>query len=166
VQHSADAETITAALLHDIGQIIPESDAEKILGSRVEDMNQTGRCGPDSKSSDSVGRISHEMLGAHYLLALGFPPKVAELVEAHVPAKRYLCATEVGYYDTLSEASKESLRFQGGPMSLDEVRRWEEGKWAQGKANLRRWDDGAKVVGLEVPGIETYRPVLEEVLSS
>ncbi|OAG35696.1 hypothetical protein AYO21_10090 [Fonsecaea monophora] len=92
--------------------------------------------------------------------------KVAELVEAHVPAKRYLCATEDEYYNTLSDASKESLRFQGGPMSQDEVQQWRQGDWAVEKANLRRWDDGAKVVGLKVPGLETYRPLLEQVLSS
>ncbi|OAP61447.1 hypothetical protein AYL99_03650 [Fonsecaea erecta] len=165
-QSKADPQTIAAALLHDIGQIIPERDAEHILGgARVQNMRQNSGIGPGSGSSDSVGRVSHETLGAQYLLALGFPTKVAELVEAHVPAKRYLCATEDGYYNTLSEASKESLRFQGGPMSPDEVRQWQESNWADAKANLRRWDDGAKVVGLKVPELETYRPVLEQVLS-
>ncbi|KIX95059.1 uncharacterized protein Z520_09369 [Fonsecaea multimorphosa CBS 102226] len=166
-QNMADPQTVAAALLHDIGQIIPERDAEHILGgAQVRSMRQNSGIGADSRSSDSVGRVSHETLGAQYLLALGFPAKVAELVEAHVPAKRYLCATEKGYYSTLSDASKESLRFQGGPMSPDEVRLWQEGSWADEKANLRRWDDGAKVVGLTVPGLETYRPVLEQVLSS
>jgi len=165
---SADAPTIVAALLHDLGQIIPSSEAEKILGAKVQDMHHT--VGVDAAEgatgSDSVGRIAHETLGAKYLLALGFPSKVAQLVEAHVPAKRYLCATEPGYYGTLSEASKESLKFQGGPMSSEEVRQWDQGKWAGEKAALRRWDDGAKVVGLDVPGIEAYRSVIEEVLSS
>jgi putative nucleotidyltransferase with HDIG domain len=159
-------QTVVAALLHDIGQIVPEEDAEQVLGVPVEDMQQALPVGTDTKSSQSVGRISHETLGAQYLLAFGFPEKVARLVEAHVPAKRYLCATEGGYYDKLSEASKESLRFQGGPMNLEEVKKWEEDKWAEEKASLRRWDDGAKVVGKEVPGLETYRPLLEQVLAS
>lgn len=128
-------------------------------------MHQNTAPDQNAKSSDSVGRISHEILGAQYLLALGFPAKVAELVEAHVPAKRYLCAVEPGYHDTLSDASKESLRFQGGSMSSEEVQNWQRGRWAAEKANLRRWDDGAKVVGLEVPGLETYRSILEEVLN-
>ncbi|KIW89723.1 uncharacterized protein Z519_09879 [Cladophialophora bantiana CBS 173.52] len=163
----ADPQTIAAALLHDIGQIVPEADAEHILGgAQVQNMRPNSMISLDLQSSDSVGRVSHETLGAQYLLALGFPAKVAELVEAHVPAKRYLCATEDGYYNTLSDASKESLRFQGGPMSPDEVRQWQESKWVNEKANLRRWDDGAKVVGLNVPGLETYRPVLEQVLNS
>ncbi|KAK5037267.1 hypothetical protein LTR13_005073 [Exophiala sideris] len=166
-KNSADAQTIVAALLHDIGQIMPVAEAEKLLGgSKIQDMHQEGTGSNDPKSTDSVGRVSHETLGAQYLLALGFPSKVAELVEAHVPAKRYLCATEEGYYDTLSDASKESLRFQGGPMSPEEVHKWQEDRWATEKANLRRWDDGAKVIGLEVPGVETYRPALEQVLIS
>ncbi|KAI1611824.1 hypothetical protein EDD36DRAFT_267619 [Exophiala viscosa] len=166
-KNSADSQTVVAALLHDIGQIMPAAEAEKLLGGRkVQDMRQEGTDTKDSGSTNSVGRISHETLGAQYLLALGFPSKVAELVEAHVPAKRYLCATEKGYYDTLSEASKESLIFQGGPMSQEEVRQWQGDKWATEKANLRRWDDGAKVVGLDVPGVETYRPALEQVLIS
>ncbi|KIX09543.1 uncharacterized protein Z518_00623 [Rhinocladiella mackenziei CBS 650.93] len=166
-QSSADAATVVAALLHDIGQIIPESEAEQLLGGeKVRDMCRGVIPADDAKTSNRVGRISHETLGARYLRTLGFPEKVAELVEAHVPAKRYLCAAEKGYYDTLSEASKESLKFQGGPMSGEEVRTWSEAKWAKEKTNLRRWDDGAKVVGLDVPGLETYRSILEQVLSS
>ncbi|ETI23795.1 hypothetical protein G647_05601 [Cladophialophora carrionii CBS 160.54] len=164
-QNSADPQTIAAALLHDIGQIIPEANAEKFLGAKVQNMHQEAGTGLDSKPSDSVGRVAHESLGAQYLLALGFPAKVAELVEAHVPAKRYLCATEEGYYYTLSDASKENLRFQGGPMSPEEVRAWQEGRWPAEKANLRRWDDGAKVVGRDVPGLENYRHILQEILS-
>lgn len=165
--NSADPPTIVAALLHDIGQIMPVSEAEKLLGgSKVQDMHQEGTDSKDARSTDSVGRMAHETLGAQYLLALGFPPKVAELVEAHVPAKRYLCATKKDYYDTLSDASKESLKFQGGPMSPEEVHKWQQDPWAEEKANLRRWDDGAKVVGLDVPGVETYRPMLEQVLSA
>jgi len=166
-QASADPETIVAALLHDIGQIVPESEAEILMGGqKVQAIRQNVTLAPDSQTSDSVGRVSHETLGAQYLISLGFPSKVAELVEAHVPAKRYLCATEQGYYDTLSDASKESLKFQGGPMNAEEVRTWNEGKWAKEKASLRRWDDKAKVVGLDVPHLETYRPVIEHVLSS
>jgi len=114
-----------------------------------------------SMSSTSVGRMSHEILGAKYLLILGFPQKVADLVEAHVPAKRYLCATEPQYHEGLSEASKQSLKFQGGAMGAAEVEEWETGPLSQEKAKLRRWDDAAKVVGLEVPGVETYRGLIK-----
>ncbi|OAQ98093.1 hypothetical protein LLEC1_00798 [Akanthomyces lecanii] len=65
-------------------------------------------------SAQSVGRVGHETLGGAMLLALGFPEKVARLVESHVASKRYLCAVDASYYDKLSEASKRSLINQGG----------------------------------------------------
>lgn len=40
-------------------------------------------------STQSVGRIGHETLGAEYLRALGFSETVCRLVASHVPAKRY-----------------------------------------------------------------------------
>jgi predicted HD phosphohydrolase len=63
-----------------------------------------------------------------YLLALGILAKAAELVEAHVFAKRYLFTTEYSSHDKLSDATKESLRFQGGLMSQKEVQGWQEGR--------------------------------------
>lgn len=67
----ADDATITAALLHDIGQFLPRSDAKELMTNGV-----------------SVGRAAHEAVGEAYLRSLGFPDKVCELVGAHVVAKR------------------------------------------------------------------------------
>ena len=36
-------------------------------------------------------------------------------------AKRYLCAVDPQYNDSLSPASKTTLKHQGGPMSKEEV---------------------------------------------
>lgn len=59
-----------------------------------------------------VGRSSHEILGERYLRQLGFSDKVSQLVGAHVVAKRYLTATEPGYYEALSKTSKRTLQYQ------------------------------------------------------
>src|SRR5579871_1320962 len=75
---SADDETIVATLLHDIGQFAPEDE----LDGTVRDMDS---------GLGSVGRYSHDKLGARYLRVLGFPEKVCTLVGEHVNAKRYLC---------------------------------------------------------------------------
>jgi predicted HD phosphohydrolase len=49
-------------------------------------------------------------------------------------------------------------------MDAAEVARFEaEPKWRDAVA-LRRWDDGAKVAGLDVPGLEHYRRHLEASL--
>lgn len=63
----------------------------------------------------------HEIVGAEFLRALGGSQRVCELVAAHVQAKRYLCATRPSYYATLSDASKATLKCQGGVMTQKEV---------------------------------------------
>lgn len=147
-----DPELIIAALLHDIGQFIPTSE---LLSITKEVKSYAG----------DVGRVGHEEIGAAYLRRLNFPEKVCALVAAHVPAKRYLCAVDPKYWASLSDASKKSLEFQGGPMSEYEVRSFENEGWAGEKVRLRKADDYAKVVGLEVQGLKGYRRMIEEVLS-
>ncbi|KAF2492969.1 hypothetical protein BU16DRAFT_529221 [Lophium mytilinum] len=151
LQYPHDDEYITAALLHDIGQFLPASTLTSLTTS-IESME------------GNVGRVGHETLGASYLRSLSFPPRVVALVAAHVPAKRFLCAVETEYYDALSSASKASLRFQGGPMSEEEVRVWKEGGWWPEMCRLRKCDDAAKEVDLEVAGVEAYRGVIERCL--
>lgn len=118
--NNADEETIAAALLHDIGQFLPATEVQA-LAHEVRSM--------DSEENESVGRIGHERIGQRYLTQLGFPKKVAALVGSHVAAKRYLCATDPNYHDSLSDASKKSLIFQGGPMEGAELRQWASSPW-------------------------------------
>jgi len=168
--NNADDETIIAALLHDIGQFLPAEQVRRIAGD-VRDMRSpngtTTTASSDFKhESGSVGRIGHETIGARYLLSLNFSPKVAALVQSHVAAKRFLCATEKGYWEALSDASKSSLGFQGGPMDLDEVAQWRRGEWAVEMTRLRKWDDGAKVIGQVVPGVEVYKGMIRAHLEA
>jgi phosphonate degradation associated HDIG domain protein len=138
----AAPELIAAALLHDIGHLLhglPEDAAERGIDAR------------------------HEEGGAAWL-AGHFGPAVVDPVRLHVAAKRYLCAVEPAYLAGLSEASRRSLRLQGGVMSPDEVRRFEREPWFRSAVAVRRWDDAAKVHGLVVPGPEQYRACLEAVL--
>ena len=74
----------------------------------------------------------------------------------HVDAKRYLCAAEPDYLDRLSPDSVRSLALQGGPMSPDEMRAFETQPFWREAVRLRRYDEGAKVPGLEVPGFAAY----------
>lgn len=151
---SADDETIVATLLHDIGQFAPEDELE----GAVRDMDS---------GSGSVGRYSHDKLGARYLQCLGFPEKVCTLVGEHVNAKRYLCGVDPTYFEKLSEASKESLGFQGGPMDSEERRIYEEALGSdvvKDVVRIRKWDDGGKVVGTEAQGLERYHSLIMKVL--
>lgn len=72
----ASDDLIIAALLHDIGQIVPLDTLKE------EKMNLGGNEG-------NVGRIGHESIGAGYLRSLGFGDDVCCLVGSHVAAKRY-----------------------------------------------------------------------------
>ncbi len=66
----------------------------------------------------------HEVIGSRWL-AQRFRPEVSEPVRLHVPAKRYLLATDADYFAKLSPASVITLKLQGGPMSAHEVSAFE-----------------------------------------
>jgi [1-hydroxy-2-(trimethylamino)ethyl]phosphonate dioxygenase len=135
----ADDALVVAALMHDVGHFLdntPEDLAERGVDAR------------------------HEEIGASWL-ARAFGPEVIDPIRLHVPAKRYLCATDPTYLASLSDASVLSLRLQGGPFRLEEIRRFESEPFYHDAIRLRRWDDAAKVPGLTVPGIEHYRGHIE-----
>ncbi|KAJ1826593.1 hypothetical protein LPJ56_002101 [Coemansia sp. RSA 2599] len=167
-QSKADKETVLAALLHDIGQFCSPSELNQML---VDDLDAScdaadPECKPSDKKTVSVGVMGHEKLGSDYLGKLGFSKKVCDLVESHVVAKRYLTAVDPDYFASLSNASKRSLKFQGGPFAADEVRGFESDPLFKQKVQLRKWDDASKIVGLETPGLETYREMAVSHLSA
>lgn len=140
----ANGELIVAALLHDVGHLLHDL--------------------PDDAPDNGVDDL-HEELGAKWLVER-FPPAVLEPVRLHVEAKRYLCATEAGYYDALSEPSKVSLGLQGGPMSPQECAAFEAGAHFDASVRLRRWDDEAKVVGLTTPSLDRFVSHIERAAAA
>lgn len=151
----ADDETVLAALLHDIGQFCDRQTAMDIMAEASDLADKT----TESSSTVKVGVKGHEYIGGQYLRKLGFSEKVAQLVEAHVVAKRYLTAMDQAYHDGLSSASKASLKYQGGPFSSEQVKEFETDPLFREKVQLRLWDDKAKVVGLDLPGLEAYKEI-------
>jgi len=141
---SGDVELQLAALLHDVGHL----------------------CFLDAEQMDNVGTLEHETLGADFLTALGFSRRVASLVAGHVDAKRYLVATNQVYSDKLSDASRKTLGFQGGAMSLAEAEQFKLNPNHNDLLKLRAWDEAAKVAGKNVPGFEHYLPIIEQHLDS
>ncbi|OAD78014.1 hypothetical protein PHYBLDRAFT_79153 [Phycomyces blakesleeanus NRRL 1555(-)] len=191
IDGNADDETVLAALLHDIGQFVTSPDHKEMLfdAAALTDLDPAAAAAAAAESSASVsgsttainlntpnkkkisvGVTGHERIGAEYLRSLGFSEKVAVLVEAHVPVKRYLTGKYPEYYDGLSGASKLSLKYQGGPYTAKEVALFEKDPLFELKVQVRQWDDAAKVVDLKVPGLEYYRPMairhLEEQASN
>ena len=94
--------------------------------------------------------LGHEGRGARWLASV-FPPAVTGPIALHVAAKRYRCAVDPGYHDGLSDGSRRSLVRQGGPMAADEVERFAAHPAHEDAVDLRGWDDGGKVLDLEVP---------------
>jgi phosphonate degradation associated HDIG domain protein len=138
----APESLIVATLLHDIGHMLhdlPEDIADQ---------------GVDTQ---------HESLGSAWL-SQHFGPEVSEPVRLHVAAKRYLAAAEAGYMDILSEASKLSLRLQGGPMNAAEQDRFAAERFRKEAIDLRRWDDEGKIVGWKTPDLAHYEPMIARCL--
>jgi phosphonate degradation associated HDIG domain protein len=137
----SDGALIAAALLHDIGHL---------LHSEGEDAATRGL---DTR---------HEELG---VAALGehLPASVLDPIRLHVAAKRYLCFAEPSYLATLSHASVESLDLQGGPMSAHEAEEFLALPHAREAVTVRRADDAAKVQGLAVPQLDSYRNLIEKL---
>ncbi len=139
----ADDVRVTGALLHDLGHFLVDEDDEKA----------------DFLTED----LCHEEVGAGYLEPF-FIDAVTEAVGLHVPAKRYICTVERDYYETLSGASKRSFELQGGFMSDAEKAAFEANAYWEIAVQLRRWDDLAKVKGLETPGLESCREAVQGCL--
>jgi predicted HD phosphohydrolase len=87
-----------------------------------------------------------------------------EPVKLHVQAKRYLCAVDDNYYETLSEPSKISLSFQGGIMNPEEVQQFEQNEFYKEAVALRKWDDLAKDPNFVSPTIDTFINAIENSL--
>jgi phosphonate degradation associated HDIG domain protein len=139
----AEDPLVAAALLHDVGHLL-ELAARDGLG--------------ELPSVDQ----GHESVGARYLAQL-FGPQVTAPISLHVRAKRYLCAVDPAYLAGLSEGSARSLALQGGPADADEVAAFEGNPGFDAAVCLRRWDDGGKVDGLEVRGLDDYVALLERL---
>jgi phosphonate degradation associated HDIG domain protein len=134
-----------AALLHDVGHLLQ-------------------RLGEDA--ADRGLDDHHERIGARYL-ARAFGPAVTDPVLWHVEAKRYLAAFEPGYLELLSPASLQSLALQGGPISASEAETFLKRPAAIDAIRLRRYDEMGKVIGVEIDGLDAYRPiVLSQVVDS
>jgi phosphonate degradation associated HDIG domain protein len=138
----ASEPLIVATLLHDIGHMLHDLPAD---------------------IADAGIDTQHESLGSAWL-SQHFGPEVSEPVRLHVAAKRYLSASEAGYFSLLSDASKLSLELQGGPMRAEEQAKFGTERFFAEAVALRRWDDEGKVVGMATPDLAHFAPMIERSL--
>lgn len=140
----APEAAVLAALLHDVGHLqYPKQDSMAGFGTRA-----------------------HEVLGAHFLASLGFSAKVSALVQRHVDAKRYQVARSETYRAGLSQASQQTLHFQGGAMTLAERQAFEADPHFELALRVRHWDELAKAPRATVPEFEAYEAQIQADLNS
>ena len=154
-QAGADTETVVAAFLHDIGHLLPPAPA---TGESAKTPTAPGYM-------DGYGTVDHEKLAADFLREQGFSEKVAQLIENHVNAKRYLLFKNPNYLAHLSEASVKTLAFQGGPMGPGQALAFETNPYFRDILQLRSWDEQAKIPNLPTPDAAHYLALCEYLLA-
>lgn len=176
----ADDFIVVAALLHDIGWMLSARKTTGVAEGEAEDgsealqfdenclSQQLGileQCRVDEGASTEQLLAQHDIIGGCYLRMMGFEERVPHLVEGHVLVKRYLTAKEPEYYASLSNDSKRTLVFQGGPMDANEMAAVEKDSLFGLGTQLRRWDDEAKIENLAVPDFDHYVPLLRKTMT-
>jgi putative nucleotidyltransferase with HDIG domain len=146
LDHNSDDAVVVGALLHDIGHLLKHSQPTEAMGS--------------------FGVVDHEGIGAAYLRSRRFSERVCAVVAEHVAAKRYLVATDKSYQQKLSPASVQTLHWQGGPMTTDEVAAFEKHPYFADIINVRLWDEQAKNRDAALLPVAWFRTRICEHLTS
>jgi phosphonate degradation associated HDIG domain protein len=131
-----------AAWLHDLGHLMTELEGSPTLQG-IDDH--------------------HENRAAAVLFPL-FGPGVSQPVALHVLAKRCLVATKPEYQRLLSPDSQRSLALQGGPMPINEARRFLQQPFAPAAMRLRMWDDVAKSPKVHPPSVASALEALHRLM--
>ena len=134
-------ELICSCLLHDYGHFILENPDELV-------------------KLDVDGE--HENIGYEYLKNF-FKKEIVEPIKYHVLAKRYL-AKDKKYFNLLSEASKTSLRLQGGILNEEKCSKFETQEYFKSSILLRKFDEAAKKTDIEMKSIHDYQKLLTSKL--
>jgi phosphonate degradation associated HDIG domain protein len=141
-QSGASPALVAAALLHDLGHLLPRSLR---VARGVDDL--------------------HQFLAIPFLRGV-FADAVLEPIRMHVDAKRYLCHVDGHYWSGLSPASQRSLQLQGGPFLEAEAATFMAQPFASDAVALRRWDDRSKDPAATPPPWEHYVAVLERAAAA
>jgi predicted HD phosphohydrolase len=139
-------EIILAMFLHDIGHL---------LELELEDSKE--------KMGD-LGVMNHEGKGRKFLEDMGVPYPIPNLVENHVKVKKYLVGKNPEYYQKLSDASKQTLVYQGGPMSSEEIESFESDPLFSDSLLVREYDEMSKVPNIKFKSLDFYRGFLTSYL--
>lgn len=145
----AEPPLVAAALLHDLGHALSQAALDEV-GAAADDL--------------TLAREPEQSYLA--LLGQAFGEEVTEPVRLHDQAKRYLVSVDARYAEALTPQALHRLALQGGPMGLDERRRFEADPHADAAIRLRLWDDLAKHPGKATPPLAYYLDLLAELIDT
>jgi len=135
-------ELVLGAFLHDVGHLMFFENIQL----------ETMGC---------VGVKNHEEIGALFLEELNFPDLTCQLVRNHIVTKRYLITMRKDYYQNMSDASKETFKYQGGKLNEEEIKNFEKDKYFDYHLRLREFDDKAKSTDTKLlQKIKEMEPIL------
>ena len=140
-QAKSKDELVCSCLLHDYGHFIIEDPAELV-------------------KNDKDG--NHESIGYEYLKNF-FKKEIVEPIKYHVLAKRYLSRNKK-YYNHLSDASRISLKLQGGILNKKEGDEFEKVPYFKNSIKLRKFDELAKKTNVKIKSINDYKDLLKSQL--
>jgi len=104
----------------------------------------------------------HENIGYEYLKKF-FKKDIVEPIKYHVLAKRYL-SRDKKYFNFLSEASKISLKLQGGILNDKESNEFKKKDYFKNSVLVRKFDEAAKRKDMKIKSIDEYKPLLNSKL--
>jgi len=136
-----DDNLVCSCLLHDYGHFI------------IEDPDNLVKNNKDGE---------HESIGYEYLKTF-FNKEIVEPIKYHVIAKRYL-ARRKKYFNFLSEASKTSLKLQGGVLNDKESKEFKKNKYFKKSILVRKFDEAAKKNNIKMKSIDSFKSLLKSKL--
>jgi len=136
-RNKCSSDLICSSLLHDYGHFVVK-DPNQLITNQIDG--------------------NHEIIGANYLKTF-FSNEIIEPILLHVDAKKYL-TRDKKYFNSLSEASKISLKLQGWIMSDNEAKKFEQNKNYKNAIKLRRFDEDAKKQNIKIKNIKDYKELL------
>ena len=137
----SSSSLVCACLLHDYGHFILE-DPDELVRKKL-----------DGK---------HEDIGYEYLKKF-FKEDIVKPIKYHFLAKRYL-ARNKKYFNSLSDASKISLKLQGGMLNAKESKEFEKKDFFKHSIKLRKFDEVAKKTNIQIKSIVDYKELLNSQL--
>tara|TARA_Y100001970_G_scaffold287874_1_gene413623 strand:- start:153 stop:689 length:537 start_codon:yes stop_codon:yes gene_type:complete len=134
-------DLICSCLLHDYGHFLIDNPDYLVIN------NQDGK---------------HESIGYEYLKKF-FKKEIVEPIKYHVLAKRYL-ARNKKYFNFLSEASKISLKLQGGVLNDKGSKEFKKKHYFKNSILVRKFDEAAKKTNIKMKTIDNYKSLLKSKL--